>query len=97
MPSKHDQEYLRLIKALRLRRFKLGLSKTDLAKRLKITTNTLYLWETGRYVPPVMQVLRWADALDLRVVLAPQDEGEITEALTLILQQIMTLNRQAAA
>jgi transcriptional regulator with XRE-family HTH domain len=52
---------------LRLARVDLGLSRIQLAFALNCTPDIIYLWETGRAIPPVRRLLHVCETLQIDV------------------------------
>ncbi len=51
------------------RRAELGLSQTELARRLGVSQPTVARWESGEHVPEIGTLVRLAETLGLHVVL----------------------------
>ncbi|MFF3405734.1 helix-turn-helix transcriptional regulator [Streptomyces sp. NPDC002742] len=50
---------------LKSARLDMGLTQAQLAKKLDVTRETIYRWETGKEVPTLSNLSRWAKALDI--------------------------------
>ncbi|WP_051914544.1 helix-turn-helix transcriptional regulator [Thermorudis peleae] len=62
------------------RRAELGLSQTELARRLGVSQPTVARWESGEHVPEIATLVRLAETLGLHVALeiVPAHPGEGT-------------------
>ena len=58
-----------IVHALRKRRYELGLSADNVAERLSIALATMQSWESGKHIPALVWVHRWAKTLGYEVCL----------------------------
>jgi transcriptional regulator with XRE-family HTH domain len=56
-----------LIAALRERRYAMGLPLRVIADRTCFNEQTMWHWETGRAIPSLPKLRRWADALGVEL------------------------------
>ncbi|ASG21380.1 helix-turn-helix domain-containing protein [Nitrospirillum viridazoti] len=63
---------LRLMAQLRARREVLGLSQAEVARRIGITRAAMSLIEGGHTFPELPRFVKWAEALDMDLVLKPR-------------------------
>ncbi|MFM9695807.1 helix-turn-helix transcriptional regulator [Streptomyces europaeiscabiei] len=50
---------------LKSARLNMGLTQAQLANKLDVTRETIYRWETGKEVPTLTNLSRWAKTLDV--------------------------------
>ena len=68
------QHFQDLLRQLRTARRAAGLSQRSLAPRLNVIIASLADWEAGRDNPTMVHLIRWADALGLRLaIVEPRD------------------------
>ncbi|MGV9569008.1 helix-turn-helix transcriptional regulator [Streptomyces nigra] len=48
---------------LKSARLNMGLTQAQLSKRLNVTRETVYRWETGKEIPTLNNLSRWANEL----------------------------------
>lgn len=71
-----DLSDLLIITQLRYRREQLGLSQQDVDDILDMSSGLVGKWECGDRVPHAGSISRWADALDCKITVVPNDTSQ---------------------
>lgn len=64
---KHNRPVHPVVQALRLERYRRGITSLDLAESMGYSQKALFQWEVGISAPKITHLQDWADALGMRI------------------------------